>query len=1036
MNFATWSIRNPIPVIVLFTLVTVTGLWSFGRLPIQDMPDVEHPTVNLELFQPGVTPSQLETEVARPVEDAIAPLDRLAHMMTTITDGRVGIQVGFDLSKPLSEALSEVGDAVDSVRSTLPEDLQEPSVNAVKVGGDPILVYAVKSSQMDEEALSWFLDDIVARRVSKVTGVGRFLRVGGVDREITIEIDSEAAMAIGVTPMIVSRALESMQKQLSGGRGQFGERDQSVRVSALVPNAESLEDFAIALPNGGYAKLREIAQVRDGIRERVEVALLDGQAAVGFKVFPAKGADVTTVAHEVKAGLDALVAATSGLRVELLSSTVDQTLKQYDGSMHMLYEGGALAMVVVWLFLRDWRATAVAAVALPLSILPVFVGMDALGFSLNTLTLLALAVTIGVLVDDVIVEIENIKRHSIAGKPMMQATADAVVEIAVVVLATTLCIVCAFLPTTIMPGVPGLLFRQFGWTAIIAALCSLLVARVFTPMMAAWLLKPDTKHARGDGRLMRLYLATVDWCLAHRLLTVFAAGLFFAASVLLLPLIPSGLIPADDVGYTTINVDMAPGTALDATKRKTEEIRKALAPLRGIEHVFAVVGSGGDGQGSDGNKAELLVTLAAEDSHPGQAVFEDLVRAALVDVPGARFSVGSDGLGQRIELLLASEDADALRKSARSIEREMRSLADVSNVKSSASLERAEIVIRPDSVRAAERGVATEDIGDSVRVATGGDFDSRVGRLNFDNRQVFLRVRIAEPARADPQAFGNMRIPGTNGLVPLSGIADISVESGLTQIDRFDRARYIAISADLGGSSFGTTMAQVMSLPSVKSLPSGVSVIEAGDTEVGNDLQAGFVTAIAAGILCVYAVLVVLFRDFFQPVTILSAIPFSLGGALVSLLVSGSQLDVLSLIGMITLIGVVTKNSILLVDCAIVGMRDGNLSVRDALIDACHKRARPIVMTTVAMIAGMAPVAVGFGLDASSRQPMALAIIGGLLTSTALSLLVVPVVFSCVSSARTRAEALVFSGNSAAERPTGVGAIGQRDNNLGMEERR
>jgi multidrug efflux pump subunit AcrB len=1012
VNFATWSIRNPIPVIVLFTLLTISGLWSFGRLPIQDMPDIDHPTVNVELSLPGVTPSQLETEVARPVENAIAPLDRLAHMTTTITDGQVAIKAQFDLSKPLSEALSEVKEAVDGIRSMLPEDLEEPSASAEKVGGDPILVYAVKSSDMDEEALSWFLDDAVARRVSKVSGVGRFQRIGGVDREITVEIDPEAATAIGVTPMSVSRALKSMQQQLSGGRGKFGERDQSVRVSALVPDAESLESIAISLPNGSYAKLREIAKVRDGIRERAQIALLDGKAATGFRVFPAKGADVTRVARGVDAELEGLVAATPGLQVELLSGSVEQTQEQYDGSMVMLYEGGALAMLVVWLFLRDVRATAVAAVSLPLSILPVFAGMDMLGFSLNTLTLLAIAVTIGILVDDVIVEIENIKRHAIAGKPMKQATADAVVEIAVVVLATTLCLVCAFLPTIMMPGVPGLLFRQFGWTTIIAVLCSLLVARTLTPMMAAWLLKPETKHARRDGRLMRLYLAAVEWCLENRVSTVVAAGLFFAASVLLLPLIPAGLLPADDVGYTTINVEMAPGTALDATKGKTEEIRKALASVSGIEHVFAIVGSSGgeedrSEQGgskqSGGNRAELLVTLVANEARSGQAAIEDLVRAVLSDVPGARFSVGSGGLGQRIELLLASEDTDALRKSARAIVREMRGLSGISNVRSSASLERAEIVIRPDTVRAAERGIATEEIGDSVRVATGGDFDSQVGRLNFDNRQVFLRVRLAEPARADPRAFANMRIPGTNGLVPLSSIAEISVESGLTQIDRFDRERYIAISADLGGSSFGATMAEVMSLPSVKSLPSSVYFIEAGDAEIAGDLQTGFVTAIAAGIICVYAVLVVLFRDFFQPITILSAIPFSLGGALALLLVSGSQLDVLSLIGMVTLIGVVTKNSILLVEYAIVGMRDGTLSVRDALIDACHKRARPIVMTTVAMIAGMAPVAVGLGADASSRQPMALAVIGGLLTSTALSLLIVPVVFSCVSSVRRRA---------------------------------
>lgn len=1008
MSFATWSIRNPIPVIVLFALLTMSGLWSFSRLPIQDLPDIEYPSVNVELSQPAVSATQLETEVARPVENAIAPLDRLAHITTKITEGRVTVAVAFDLGKPLSEALSEVKEAVDSIRSTLPKDLEEPAISAVKIGGDPILVYAVKSPEMDEEALSWFLDDVVSRRVSKVSGVGRFLRVGGVEREITVEINSKAAMVLGLTPRTVSRALGAMQKQLSGGHGRLGERTQSVRVTALVPDARSLERVAIPLPNGSYAKLGEIGTVRDGIRERAEIAVLDGQTAIGFKVFAAKGADVTRVARGVEAELDTLIAASRGLQIKLLSSSVNQTRKQYDGSMQMLYEGGILAMVVVWLFLRDLRATAVAAISLPLSILPVFIGMDMLGFSLNILTLLALAVTIGVLVDDVIVETENIKRHAIAGKPMKQATADAVVEIALVVVATTLCLVCAFLPTTIMPGVPGLLFKQFGWTAIIAVLSSLLVARTLTPMMAGWLLRPGSESGRGDGRLMRMYLTSVDWCLAHRISSITAAGLFFVGSIFLVPLIPTGLVPADDLDSTTINVEMAPGTAMEDTRAKVEEVRKVLASVSGIEHVFAVVGSGG-GQVNDGNRAELLVTLGAEDARPRQAVIEGLIRAALSAVPGARFSVGSGGLGQGIELLLASEDVEALRKSARAIQRDMRGLAGLSNVRSSASLERDEIVIRADTVKAAERGIATEEIGDSVRVATVGDFDSVIGRLNFENRQVFLRVRLAELARTDQQAFGNMAIPGRQGLVPLSSIAEISVESAPTQIDRFDRARYISISADLGSSSFGTTMTQVMSLPAVKSLPASISVIEAGDAEMASDLQTGFVAAIAAGIFCVYGLLVVLFKDFLQPITILSPIPLSLGGALVFLLVSGSQLDVPSLIGMVMLIGVVTKNSILLVEYAIIGIRDGKLTVRDALIDACHKRARPIIMTTVAMVAGMAPVAAGLGADASFRQPMALAVIGGLTTSTALSLLIVPVFFSSVSSARARVKALFTS---------------------------
>lgn len=1028
VNFATWSIRNPIPVVVLFALLALAGLWSFGHLPIQDLPDLDYPTVKIELSQPAVTASQLETEVARPVENAIASLDRLAHMTTSITEGRVSIQVFFDLGKPLAEALSEVKEAVDGIRSALPKDLEEPSVSAVKIGGDPILVYAVKSSAMNEEALSWFLDDVVARKISKVSGVGRFLRTGGVDREITVEINPEAAAAIGVTPMIVSKALGAMQKQLSGGRGGLGEGDQSVRVSALVPDARSLENIAISLPNGSHVRLRELAKIRDSIRERSEIAILDGQAAIGFKIFPAKGADVTRVARSVEGEVEALVAANRGLQAKIISSSVRQTQDQYEGSMSMLYEGGILAMIVVWLFLRDLRATAIAAVSLALSILPTFIAMHMLGYSLNILTLLALAVTIGVLVDDVIVEIENIKRHATGGKPMMRAAVDAVSEIALVVVATTLCLVCAFLPTTLMPGVPGLLFKQFGWTAIIAVLCSLLVARTLTPMMAAWLLRSGSDVATNDGPLMRLYLMTASWCLTHRLATTVMAGAFFAASVLLVPLLPSGLVPADDLGYSTVNVELAPGSALATTKEKVEEIREALASVKEVEHVFAVVGSGGSEAVGGGNKAELLVTLVSEEARPRQAVVEGLIRAALSDVPGARFSVGSGGLGEGVELLLASDDADALRNSARAIEREMRSLAALSNIRSSASLERGEVVIRPDTVKAAERGVATEAIGDSVRVATVGDFDDQVGRMSFDSRQVFLRVRLAEAARSDDQAFGNMRVQGLKGSVPLSSIAEISIAGGPTQIDRYDRQRYVSISADIGSSSFGTTMAQVMSLPAVTSLPPSVSFIEAGDTEVASDLQSGFMAAIAAGIFCVYGVLVILFKDFSQPVTILSPIPLSLGGALGLLLVSGSQLDVPSLIGMIMLIGVVTKNSILLVEYAIVGMQDNDLSVRDALIEACHKRARPIVMTTVAMIAGMAPVAIGFGSDASFRQSMALAVIGGLLTSTALSLLIVPVVFSWVSSFKERAREIFGSHrsasameNDAAMRPASVG---------------
>ena len=1001
MNFATWSIRNPIPAILLFVLLTLAGLWGFRALPIQNLPDIDLPTINVTLVQPGAAPAQLETEVARKVEDSIATLSGLRHVRTAITDGQVTITVEFVIEKNLSDALIETKNAVDRVRSELPVDLEQPTVSAVTVANEPIQVFSVASSRMDEEALSWFVDDKVAKAVLGVHGVGRFDRVGGVQREVRIEVDPVRLAALGVTAADVSRALRQVQQESSGGRGQLGTGEQSMRTIATVTQAVDLDALPIALPSGREVRLDQIATVHDTIADRTQAALLDGKPVVGFKVLRAKGFDETRVAEGVREALKQIEASDPSLRFTFVSGTVPYTLEQYAGSMSMLYEGALLAVLVVWVFLRDWRATLVAAAALPLSILPAFAAMAWLGYSLNTLTLLALAVVVGILVDDAIVEVENIERHSRMGKPILQATADAVTEIALAVIATTISLVVVFVPTAMMSGVPGLFFRQFGWTAVIAVLASLLVARLLTPMMAAYLLKPRAEQDHPDGRIMRWYLAAVRWCLAHRLTTVLAAAAFFIASLALVPLIPSGLVPAADRGYSTVNVELPPGSSLQNTLAVAESARRALANVPGIEGVFTTVGDsqragGGLDLAGEVRKGALTLTFTPRDQRDSQATIENAARQKLLDIPGARFTLGSGAIGEKMQLILASDNAPALKASAQSLERELRGVGQLSNISSTASLERPEIVIRPDLQRAAERGVTTAAIGDVVRIATRGDFDAQVARLNLDNRQVYIRVRIADVAREDIDILSSLRVAGRDGLVPLSTIAAVSLESGPSQIDRYDRRRYVTVNADLGGLPLGSALAAAKELPSVKGLPSSVKLIETGDAEIAGELAAGFGMALVVGVLCVFSVLVLLFKDFLLPITILSAIPLSLGGALVALLLGRSELDVPAMIGLVMLMGIVTKNSILLVEYAVVGMRERGLSRADALIDACHKRARPIVMTTVAMIAGMLPIALGLGADASFRQPMATAVIGGLLTSTALSLLVVPVVFTYI----------------------------------------
>lgn len=1015
MNLATWSIRNPIPTIILFVLLAAAGMWAFRNLPIQNIPDIDLPTVNVGLIEPGAAPAQLETEVARRVDDSLATLSGLKHVRTSITDGEVAIKAQFVLEKRISDALIETKDAVDRVRSDLPADLLQPTVRAVTIGGEAVLVYAIASTSMDEEVLSWFVDDKVAKAVLSVPGVGRFERVGGVQREVRVEVNPTELAALGVTAGDISRALRQVQQESSGGKGEVGRSEQAVRTIATVRQAADLDALPIAMADGRQIRLDQVAVVRDGIADRTSAALLNGVPAVGFKVYRAKGFDETRIVAGVTAALDRLKASDPSLTYTHVSGSVAYTLEQYRGSMNMLYEGGLLAVVVVFFFLRDWRATLIAAVALPLSILPAFAAMHWLGYSLNIITLLALAVVVGILVDDAIVEIENIERHSRMGMPVSQAVSEAVAEIALAVTATTISLVVVFLPTTFMSGVPGLFFKQFGWTAVIAVLASLLVARLLTPLMAARWLRTSTATGHGPGRLMLWYLKGVRWCLGHSRTTTVGALVFFLASAALAPFLPSGLIPPSDSGYTTVNIELPPGSPLESTLRVAGYARAAIADVPGIASVLTTIGDAQRGSGGpegdsqqagEVRKGALIVTLAARDRRARQVVVENMLRDRLLAVPGARFHIGAGRPGEKMELILASDNAQALKASAQELQHQLLGVPGLSNISTTASLERPEIIVRPDFRRAAERGITTAAIGEVARIATSGDFDAQVARLNLDSRQVYMRVRIADAARQNLDTLASLRVKGRDRPVPLSSVAGLSVESGPSQIDRYDRHRYVTVDADLGGMPLGTALKAALDLPAARSLPSSVSLIQSGDAETAAELASGFAIAIVVGVLSLFCVLALLFNDFLLPITILSVLPLSFGGAFVALLVARSELDLPAMIGVVMLIGIVTKNSILLVERTVIGMRERGLSCHEAVLEACRDRARAIVMTTFAMTAGMLPLALGFGADSSFRQPMAVAAIGGLLSSTALSLLVVPVVFTYIDGLEQRLRGL------------------------------
>ncbi|MFN3914184.1 MAG: efflux RND transporter permease subunit [Aquabacterium sp.] len=1004
MNVSAWSIRNPIPAIMLFIMLNIVGLMGFSGMKIQNFPDIDLPTITVNAALPGAAPAQLETEVARKLENSIATLQGIKHIYTRVQDGNVLVTVEFRLEKPTQEALDEVRDAVARVRADLPGDLRDPVIAKMNLSGAPILTYTVASDRRDTEALSWFVDYTVTKRLLAVKGVGAVARVGGVNREVHVDLDPARLLALNVTAADVSRQLRAIQQEASGGRVDLGGLEQTVRAIATVRSAEELATMDIALSDGRRVRLDQIATVRDTVAEQRSGAMLDGQPVVAFEITRAKGAGEVDVAEGVQQALAELRAAHPDVQIVESFNFVDPVIENYDGSMYLLYEGAILAVVVVWFFLRDWRATMVAAAALPLSVIPAFGVMYLMGFSINVVTLLSLSLVVGILVDDAIVEIENIMRHLAMGKPPLEAAREAADEIGLAVIATTFTLIAVFLPTAFMGGVAGKFFVQFGWTAAIAVFFSLVVARMLTPMMAAYLLKPP-KGEHPDPSWMGWYLNWARWCLNHRWLTMLAVVLFTALAVMLVGRLPTGFIPPDDLSQTQVNLELPPGSTYEQTLAAAEAARQIVSANEHVKLVYTAIGGGAAGsdpfmpQGvGQVNKATLTLNMTHRNDRPGVSKqdIEAQLRQSMESLPGVRVKVGFGGSSEKYILVVSGEDGQMVAQHAAVVERELRGIPGIGAVTSSQSLVRPELVVRPDPARAADLGVSTAAIADTLRIATQGDYEQGLPKLNLSQRQVPVVVRLPAEARTDLDLLARLPVPGARGPVPLGSVATLSVDSGPAQISRYDRQRNINFEIELNQQPLGEVEKRAMALPSIQNPPPGVAISTLGDAEAMNELFASFGLAMLTGILCIYIVLVLLFKGFMQPVTILVALVLSVPGAIFALWVTQQALSMPSMIGLIMLMGIATKNSILLVDYVLIARNDHGLSRWDAVIDACHKRARPIIMTTIAMGAGMMPIALGIGVDPSFRSPMAIVVIGGLITSTFLSLLVIPVVFTFV----------------------------------------
>lgn len=1004
INVSSWSIRNPTPAILLFIMLTLFGVMSFRAMKVQQFMDIDLPTVTVTASLPGAAPAQLETEVARKIENSVATLQGIKHIYTKVQDGTAIVTVEFRLEKPTQEAVDDVRDAVSRIRSDLPGDLKDPVISKLNMAGAPILTYTVASSRMDDEALSWFVDNTVTKSILSVRGVGAVARVGGVTREVQVELDPARLLALKVTAADISRQLRQIQQDASGGRADVGGVEQSVRTIATVASATELGAMDIVLSDGRSLRLDQVATVSDTVAEQRSAALLNGAPVVGFEITRSRGAGEVELATNVRATLEKLKAEHPDISITEAFNFVDPVEENFDGSMMLLIEGAILAVIVVWLFLRDWRATFVSATALPLSIIPAFAVMHLMGFTLNVVTLLSMSLVVGILVDDAIVEIENIMRHLRMGKTPYQAAMEAADEIGLAVIATTFSLIAVFLPTAFMSGVAGKFFVQFGWTAAIAVFFSLVVARMLTPMMAAYILKPPKGEHTEPGWLKR-YAGWVTWCMHHRWWTMVGAAVFFFGSFALVPLLPTGFLPPDDLSQTQVYLSLTPGSTFTETRDIAEKARLIVEKHPHVKMVYTAIGGGASGSdpfsprgASEARKATLTINLTPRQQRSGltKQMIERELRDSLAALPGIQIKVGLGAANEKYVLVLASENGPLLADHARVVERELRTIPGVGNITSTASLVRPELVVRPDFARMADLGVTSAAIADTLRIATAGDYDQSLAKLNLAQRQVPIVVKLPPLARQDLSLLERLTVAGKNGPVMIANVATLTIAGGPAEIDRYDRLRNINFEIELNQQPLGDVEKMALALPSLKNLPPGVIQTTVGDAEAMGELFASFGMAMATGVLCIYVVLVLLFKDFVQPVTILAALVLSVPGAFLALFITQTALSMPSMIGLIMLMGIATKNSILLIDYVILARREHGLDRWSALLDACRKRARPIIMTTVAMGAGMLPIALGIGADPSFRAPMAIVVIGGLITSTFLSLLVIPVVFTFV----------------------------------------
>lgn len=998
INLSSFAVKNPIPTFVLFFILTVWGIYSFIKLPVNAEPAMNFPAVCVSVTLDGASPTELENSVTRKIEDAIAGMSGVRHISSTITEGNSSTTVEFQLETDVQDAVNEVRNVISQIKDTLPSNISSPVIDKLDNEGGALGYYVVESLNMDANELSWFIDDNIIRSLLAVKGVKQVKRLGGTKREIRVELDAGKLNALGITVSKVSSELARRNVSIPAGKAVIFGEDQAVRVLSSKDSIENLSEFPLAVGNR-IVKLREIASIKDASEPATSITRLNGREVIAFQLFRARGASDTVVEQNVSKALEEIMRKNSQIRITEIYNSVNATNENYEIAVSTLVEGALLTIVVVFMFLGNIRATLIAAIALPLSILPAFALMDLMGYTLNSITLLAITLVVGILVDDAIVEIENIGAHLAKGKSPYNASLDGATTIGVAVIAITACIVAVFLPVSFIDGITGQYFNQFGITVAAAVISSLLVARMVTPLLAAYILKPlpSIKDDR-QKKLKAIYIRLLDYALSHRKVT-FATGVtFLLISFIMIPLLPTGFVPKGDTGISQINVTLPPGYTLKQNDLRLLDLYRAVSSFDEVQNVFVTSGAG------QLNKAEILIKLKDYNNRScSQKKFEDKLRKELLKYEDLKFAFRNEMSERDVTILLTGNNPEKLIEYAKLLKSQMQQLPVLENVQINAPLSKKEIQVILRDFECARYGISATDIGNELKQATVGDTESNSAHFNLKERQIPIIVTLSELDKNSLNALKNLWVEGSKGnLVKIGAISDIGFGEGDSIIERYDRERRISVEADLSnGQTIGTAISEVYALPLFDNLPQEIRSPDYGDGEYMTEMFNGFAFSIAFGVMTVIMILAVLFNNLLQPFTILLSMPLSIGGAVAGLYLHGAALDMSSVIGMLMLIGIVSKNSILLIDYVIEKMSHG-MDRKSALLLAGSERVRPIVMTTIAMVCGMLPAVFASGPAAAFRAPMALSVICGLLSSTLLSLVFVPVFFSLMDDLQKR----------------------------------